>query len=679
MLESHKELNLEILSMLIECKEPLTAEDIAGKTGKSSRTIRTYLKEIAEILQEDGIALVRKPNVGIYLLAEENERKCLKDKYIRRVNKCEVYDSKYRKDYILEILLVNKFKYTMQMFADDLYCCKSTIANDFEAVDEWLTKHKLKLVRKKNRGFWIEGTEIEFRSAIMAYLTETDKTDIPESDLNLEDVDFRLSITNFNKLREFFPDIDLMAVQNLILKAEENLGSSFADQAFINLITHIAITIKRVKEKQEIIMPQEFNEKFKNTDIYPVAEILVEGIEKAFKVEMPEDEVCYICLHLLGSKIHENITDDNCQDILDIQDEFNIKIAKEIIDITGEVLNIDLGHDEILLASLVLHIRPVIVRLENGLKLNNPMLQTIKNEYGNIFCASWVAGTIFENECGLMINEDEVAYIAMHIAAAIERLDKRVKTIVVCSSGIGTAQWIKSKLTRKFSNLEIIRVLSVDKLTPNMMESCDLIISTVPYKINSKKAVYISALLNNEDIDRIKETIGELDIRTIDYLTEITSTIDLELISEDYCFIENDIKDYHEIIKKYGEFLIQDNYAKQGYIESVLEREVVSSTYLGKGISIPHSSIEYVNKSKIAVIKLGNPIMDKRDPIEIIFMLCLKIDGYGIATNIFTEFYGMIDNDEYMKQLKFTNDPKEMNKMLRRFNYGKTGQRELDK
>jgi transcriptional antiterminator/mannitol/fructose-specific phosphotransferase system IIA component (Ntr-type) len=668
-----KDINSEILSILVEEKTPMTVDRISKIVGRSGKTVRNHLNALSELLEDDGITLVKKPNVGVYLDVNEHQRLKVKNR-CGSLKKEEVYDFQYRKEYILEILLINKFNYTMQMFADELFCSKSTIVNDLEAVEEWLENYSLKLKRKQNQGLWIEGEEIDFRKAIVEFFHEIDKSNNDEVAIDFEELDYRLSIKNFNKLKEFFADIDLIKVQKAIQNSEKRLGYSFTDQAFLNLLAHIAITIKRVKSNQEIIMPEGYTKNIQDNKAYDIAKELLEELEGKFNLKFPEDETGYICLHMLGAKIQEDITDENCKEILATQNELYVKLAKEVIRVTSDILGVDMTNDEVLLTSLVLHIRPIIVRLENGLKLRNPMLETIKNEYTGIFGATWVSSSIFEKECGLMINEDEVAYIAMHIAAAVERGMKMYKTVIVCSSGIGTAQLIKTKLVKRFHNLEILAVVSADKLSQDLIERSDIIISTVPYDINSKKVVYVSALLDNEDIFKINRLLGSLNQRhsTNKGLYERDSMVETNIISEDYCFVEKENLGFDDLIEKYGRKMIDENYAAEGFVESILGRERKSSTYIGKGLAIPHSKTEFVKRSKIAVIRLKNPMIYKHEMIDTIFILCIKMEGYDMAANVFGQFYEMLDDDSQIEELKKADSPKKINEILRRFNYGKT-------
>jgi transcriptional antiterminator len=361
-----KDINSEILSILVEEKTPMTVDRISKIVGRSGKTVRNHLNALSELLEDDGITLVKKPNVGVYLDVNEHQRLKVKNR-CGSLKKEEVYDFQYRKEYILEILLINKFNYTMQMFADELFCSKSTIVNDLEAVEEWLENYSLKLKRKQNQGLWIEGEEIDFRKAIVEFFHEIDKSNNDEVAIDFEELDYRLSIKNFNKLKEFFADIDLIKVQKAIQNSEKRLGYSFTDQAFLNLLAHIAITIKRVKSNQEIIMPEGYTKNIQDNKAYDIAKELLEELEGKFNLKFPEDETGYICLHMLGAKIQEDITDENCKEILATQNELYVKLAKEVIRVTSDILGVDMTNDEVLLTSLVLHIRPIIVMLENGL------------------------------------------------------------------------------------------------------------------------------------------------------------------------------------------------------------------------------------------------------------------------------------------------------------------------
>lgn len=161
----------QILLILLNSDEPITISKISLQLKVSPKTVRNYLDEIEQTLHDLNVKLIKKPNVGIYLDVDKNKKSSLKSELNILVN--DIYSSKHRQKYILKTLFKNRYTYTIQLFADDLYCSKNTILSDLVFVEKWLKNHNLHLVRKQNQGLWIEGNEKVFRDAMMSFFCET--------------------------------------------------------------------------------------------------------------------------------------------------------------------------------------------------------------------------------------------------------------------------------------------------------------------------------------------------------------------------------------------------------------------------------------------------------------------------------------------------------------------------
>ena len=494
-IKGKEEVKKQILLLLLENENAVTVSTLAAKISMSGKTVRNYLKILQEELELKDIKLVLKPNLGVYLEISDEERSFMqKDMHLKDKME-EQFSPQYRHSYILRTLLKNKYTYTLQLLAEDLYCSKTTIVNDLTYIEEWLEKRGLQLRRKQNQGLWIEGNEHDYRRAMMDLFSESHGNKDANLENESEKLDYRVDFVNYKKIRQLFPHIDLFKIQEIIKEAEEKLQYYFTDQAFINLIIHIAIAIERVKSEKEIKMVEEFFESLTGKYELQVAAWVVERLSETFHLTFSQDEIGYIALHMLGAKIQEEVDPSNCDILLDVQNEEYVNTAKEIVCLAGEVLDVDLSQDKLLLTALVLHLRPTTVRIKYGLKLRNPMLETIKNEYTSIFGAAWACSSIFEKRLGVSINEDEVGYIAMHLAVGVARLCKRVKAIVVCSSGVGTSQLISTRLEKRFHEIDIIATIPLNLLKDEIISKADLIISTIPGILASPKFVYVSAML----------------------------------------------------------------------------------------------------------------------------------------------------------------------------------------
>jgi len=656
----------KLLAELLNRTVPVTITDLASLINKTGRTTRSYLDEIQDEFKKSDIEIVRKTNVWVYIDIDDKDRENLINTLEKnKANSFTIdnFSSKYRQVYILKTLLEAKFSYTIQMFAEELYCSKSTIVNELVYVQEWLKRYNLALQRRQNQGLWIEGDERDYRKALKELID-----DIKDKEQQFEDLtetetklDYRIDIVDYVKIKNMFSKINLYTIQRIIQQAEKKLGVYFTDQAFLNLITHMAITIERLKNHKAVSGNENYLESLKKEREYAIAEWVVNELSKEFKVNFPEEEIGYISIHMIGAKIQDHGDVEKCSEIIEKYDVNLTEAAKSIISLSSEILNIDLTKDEGLLTRLVLHLRPTIMRLKYGLRLTNPILYKIKEEYTNIFGVAWACNSIFERNFGVSINEDEVGYLVLHLALAVENIRSKIKTVIVCSSGIGTSQLVASKLVRKFDNLEITHILPYNRLNQKIIDEADLIVTTIKNICNSKKIVYVSTLVNENDYINIADAIEKRkkrqmdDISLSDFEVNKESNIDEcneKIFEKELCFLDNDISDFFQAINYYGKLMEKMGYAKIGFHEDILNREKIGSTYIGKGIAIPHSKDVFVNKSKVCVVTFKNPVIWKENELDIIFILCLKFNDVNNTKKFFKKFYSIFEDNEMINRIK---------------------------
>lgn len=680
-ISSKESIKRKLLSELLDRTEPVTVAELARLINKTGRTVRNYLNDIESDYDQYDLKVIRKPNVGIYLDISNSNRIRLKS-ILQEVRSTKVeeesFSSKYRRIYILKTLFEDKFSYTIQMFADELYCSKSTIVNDLQYVEVWLQNYNLTLKRRQNQGLWIEGKESDYRNALKELLNEIQEKEEDSEDENedekIDTLDYRIDFSNYKKIKAVFPKIDLIFIQNVIQESEKKLGFYFTDQAFLNLITHIAIAIERIKDKKSVSLNANHLESLKSENEYNIAKWMVNELSKKFKVTFPEEEIGYISMHILGAKVQGNYAANEYKDLLEKYDKDYVYIAKSIISMSSEILNIDLTEDIGLLTRLVLHLRPTIMRLRYGLKLKNPMLSRIKEEYTSIFGAAWACSTIFEKRLGVAINEDEVGYIALHLALSVQNIERKLKTVIVCSSGIGTSQLVASKLRKKFPDLEITQILPFNLLSNSIIQKSDLIITTIKNVKYNEKVIYVSTLLSDKDLMNIEDTIKRLKNPMISNINEKQDDEKVEnkldgILNKNLCFLNSEITDFAEAITYYGGLLEKLKYAKKGFCENIMAREKKGSTYVGKGIAIPHASDKYVNESKVCIVRFNNPIAWQGNQLDFIVILCLKIDDISITKKFFKIFYSILENDELISRIKKAENIDSMISILSRGGY----------
>ena len=81
---------------------------------------------------------------------------------------------------------------------------------------------------------------------------------------------------------------------------------------------------------------------------------------------------------------------------LDIVDANIVKIANHIKELVQSILNITVSEKNF--NNLVLHLRPMINRLEHNMQIKNPLLENIKREYPEAYGIAWMCNPIFVRE-----------------------------------------------------------------------------------------------------------------------------------------------------------------------------------------------------------------------------------------------------------------------------------------
>lgn len=640
-----------ILKLLLDSKEAISMDKIADKLSMSPRSVRTYMKEVGDTLHDLGCILVNKTGVGVYIEVGEEKRKEICSKL--SFEECFSSNPVLRQNYIIGTLLKNRYSYTIQLLADDLYVGKGTIIKDIEEVEKWFLKHKLSLVKKPNYGLSVEGNEFDIRNALGYYNEYILKHN--ESSMETEksfELDYRIDEGNYKKLRGMYPRIDIIKISEILTKAECMLGTSYTAEAFINLISQISIVVERVKNGKEFKIDEKELCLLTDKLEYGAALWIIEQLGKDFNMHIPEAEAGYITIYMLGAGTQQDAEDyDSMYELLD--EEYK-DFAIEIVQLVSGILGVSLKNDTTLQKGLSLHLKRAVTRLKYDMFLKNPLLEEIKKEYTSIFGACWATSCIFERRTGVLLNEDEVAFIAIHIGGAVSRRRRQIIAVVICASGIGTSQLIAGKIERQIPEITIKDVLPYSKLNEDILEKADIIISTVSVQLKKENLIFISTMVSELDIKRIREAAA----KTSGFDTEVKDSRPLpNIILNELIVINGGFKTKEEVILHGSGLLFEKGYVTSEFAKDVLRREQITSTAVGKGAAIPHGIQGYVIRPGICIIKLKRPIDWSGEKVDLIFVLALKFSDIKETKDFFKYFYTMLNDETILQSIRASSEP----------------------
>lgn len=270
----------------------------------------------------------------------------------------------------------------------------------------------------------------------------------------------------------------------------------------------MAIAVNRIRRQEIIEENPLMTDSLQNDQDYDLAKRITQSLEAEFQIQIPEIECAYICLHIKGSKIQQlNIDEKSRSEIEESRELWDV--VNEMIDCYDDSIAYLLKQDEeFVIQGLIAHLKPTLVRLTNGMKIQNPLLEQIKQDYPVIFERCRTVAKVIEGRYGYEVPESEIGFLAIHFGAAEVRMESRkesrrkVNIGIVCASGIGISRLMSSKVARDFADRVELSVYGMTDLSPYVLSKTDFFVSTIPIK-EEADILYVSPLLPAEDMEQI--------------------------------------------------------------------------------------------------------------------------------------------------------------------------------
>ncbi len=189
----------------------------------------------------------------------------------------------------------------------------------------------------------------------------------------------------------------------IILLAERNMGK-LSHRLHIVLTDHIGFAIERIKNGLEIQNP--FTLEIKNLyhKEFEVGLIAQDMIKKQLGIEINEDEVGFIALHLNAAKQNKDVKESLK----------NTRIIKMLVGAIEESLGYKIGND-LTYNRLINHLKGSIERVQRGIAVDNPLLEVVKNEFKKSYEIALRIKKIVSDELEIELLDGELGYLAIHI------------------------------------------------------------------------------------------------------------------------------------------------------------------------------------------------------------------------------------------------------------------------
>lgn len=494
---------IEFINLLLNEKQYKPIKYYTEFLNVSDKTLKKDLVVIEEYLNKYNVELDKKHSIGIMIKDVINAKLILHNTLQSQESKNKKISINDRRIEIIKHMLIDSHNNTsIQKLSDKYFVSKTSIVNDFKYIEEWICSFNLKL-EKTVEGTQIKGSEVNIRRAIASLIFEYSKGE--KNEKTIEELTTRLDIVTLNGLAELFEKNKIIYVNKLLLDLEKKYNCRIDDPYYINLLTHILISMVRGSKGKPIYKKEKIGT-FKSAKDYGEAVLCINKINRDFEMKLDEAEVYYLYQYFVSFGLIKEVT-ENEDKVLNKLDSTAITFRNEMTRCIEEILQVNIAKDQTIMEKLLLHIRPMLNRMEYDIQISNPLINDIKEQYPIILNICKVAGLMVSHNMKLkVIPTDEIGYLTLYYQLGLEgNYSERKRILVVCHSGYGTSKLLSTKLNRHFPEFEIIDSISSNRIINRNLDDIDFIISTVPLDLKSKPYLLVSTFLNEHDIKNISD------------------------------------------------------------------------------------------------------------------------------------------------------------------------------
>lgn len=684
----------EILSQLItktEYSQTISIQDLAEMFKVSSRTIRYDIEQINDYLKENHLQPLNLGKQGVINTQADitKARESLSEEgfYSFKLSREE------RVCFSAVMMICSDDYITLSEIADQLFVSRSTIIQDLEHIKSFFRERHLYVLSHSNKGLLLEGREIDKRNLLI------DMIQSENSIFKVEPIFQHLTQCLSKNLKIDLEDISM--IEKIINEAEHIYGRFLTDQSFVQLRNYFQLSLYRLRKAHYVEYGDDKNSK------WDMAKGMIDQIQQFIVKEIPDTEIYYVASVLNRMKYIKKTTSN--KEIVKMQ-----VITRNFIEKISKDIHRNLQGDYIFCENLINHLESTFSTLGDRFAINS-VVDEVLQRYPEVKQATERNVYVFEEYVGRKLSEEEIAYIVVHICAAIERNKNetvRYSVVLVCNGGIGTSQLLLARL-EKFFHLDVIDIIPAHDIENMNMDDVDAVISTISLEGKGIEYIQVDPLLTDEDCIRVgeklskihpkvseKETISEENqdsLKSLETIKDILEEDEEEIaIGKIKSVIESffqkkeettlsdllpaqaiqigvECSDWKGAIEASAKYLLKNGAINENYIKAMIKNVMENGPYIvvAPGFALPHEALNAgASKVGMSLIRLKTPVpfgKKEMDPIE--WVCCLSAINKETHLKAMFQLVNLFYNQSFRKQIKECKTGEEIYKIIEQFEY----------
>lgn len=500
----------KVLTLLLLQKEPIAVKEIARQQGVSQRTIRYDLDQIEAFLRHTGGALVKCPGIGIAAEIDKLQRGELLAAAEEVANPTRVLSKNERCQLILRSLLLSVGPVTVDKLANLLLVSRTTITADIQQTARTLENSGLALVGKKGEGFRLEGPESQLRKMTLNTLESLIP---PHYAVNRNALTTALLRSIADKpgdtamAAQYLCQVEMDTLIELMESVREIIPYNLHSNDQMRFLLYLAVLVIRARGGHPAEQSGEETPVDMDSRENQIAQLIAGRLSVSFHINLSSGEVMLLAKWLISCNAK-------------FEPKANDRIIEQLSQIVDDMLTVlqDFpGYDlpefyrDKLKMNLISHLKLTIKKYNLQISALNTLLTQMKVNYPEVFTVSYKMAARFEAWTGIALGEDEIGFIAIHIAANIEECSrlKTRKALIVCNTGKGAAMVLYNRIRSNIPRLEIVGTISaMDAMETDTLGQIDFIISTIALPEVTLPVFRVSPIITQAEMAKISSYIN---------------------------------------------------------------------------------------------------------------------------------------------------------------------------
>lgn len=577
---------------IIDAHPDIDPVDLAERFSVSDRSVRTYVRKTNEAL--GSCAQIEKRRGGGYSLRVLNASAfaALRARDAHAGQDAVPTTPEARVDYLLNDLLSRADWITVDDLASILFVSRNVITSDLRQVAATLERFGLVLEKRPHYGIRVTGPEMS-RRLCLANLT----------------LDCIIGTGGSASL-----DVIARCVSESLAEEDFQINSA----AYQNLLVHIAVAVERIRANCYVPMEPEHLERMRSTPEYLIAKKVAAAVERELTAELPEEEIGYIAIHLAGKQTLYTPGSDADANLVISDEVWNV--VSRMLEMVWNAFHFDFRNDLELRMNLARHIVPLSVRLRYRMRIDNPLLSDIKQRFPVAYSMALESSCILAEEYGNALSEDEVGYIALAFALAIERQKSerpRKNILVVCASGQGSARLLEWRYRQEFGTwLDRIETCDVAHVASRDLTGIDYVFTTVPLERKLPVPVReVKYFLDDEDVNSVRRILSG----------EAAAAAPLAAYFDERLFLGAlDAEDKDGALDALCACVAEVHDVPGDFRALVQRREELAQTCFGNLVAMPHPVTPVTTSTFVAVAVLNHSVSWNGQEVRAVFLVSVS-------------------------------------------------------